>query len=184
MLLYIALVHYPVYNKNRDTIASAVTTLDIHDISRIARTYSAKAFFVITPLWDQKELVGKIKAHWTQGYGAVYNPDRKEAIELVWIVDSLEQAKQEIEKAEGESPICIATDASESVGNIIRFDNAREVVVQNRPVLLFFGTAWGLHKHVLQEADYVLEPVSGASEYNHLSVRAAAAIVLDRLVGR
>jgi len=184
MLLYIGLVHYPVYNKNRNTIASAVTTLDIHDISRIARTYSAKAFFVITPLRDQKELVGKIKAHWTQGYGALYNPDRKEAIELVWIVDNLQQAKEEIEKVEGEPPVCIATDACESTGNIIRFDNARDVVEQNRPVLILFGTAWGLHNSVLHEADYVLEPVFGPSEYNHLSVRAAAAIVLDRLVGR
>ena len=184
MLLYIGLVHYPVYNKNYDTIASAVTTLDIHDISRIARTYSAKAFFVITPLWDQKDLVGKIKAHWTEGYGALYNPDRKEAIELVWVVDSLEQAKEEIEKAEGELPVCIATDASESVGNIIKFDNARDIVKQNKPVLIFFGTAWGLHKHVLKEADYVLEPIYGRSGYNHLSVRAAAAIILDRLVAR
>ena len=37
---------------------------------------------------------------------------------------------------------------------------------------------------VINQADYVLAPISGRSSYNHLSVRAAAAITLDRLVGR
>ncbi|MBT8351253.1 MAG: RNA methyltransferase, partial [Deltaproteobacteria bacterium] len=37
--LYVALVHYPVVNKNGDVIASAVTNLDLHDIARAAKTY-------------------------------------------------------------------------------------------------------------------------------------------------
>jgi len=184
MLLYVGLVHYPVYNKNYDVIASAVTTLDIHDISRVARTYNAKSFFIITPLSDQKKLVQRVINHWTKGYGASYNPDRKEAIELVQLADSLEDAKEQIRRKEGVSPICIATDASESTGKIIGFDKARDIVIKGIPVLIFFGTAWGLHRQVLEEADYVLEPIYGPTEYNHLSVRAAAAIILDRLVGR
>ena len=50
-------------------------------------------------------------------------------------------------------------------------------------MILIFGTAWGLDKTVLNQADYVLDPVSGRMGYNHLSVRAAAAIILDRLAG-
>ncbi len=184
MILYIGLVHYPVYNKNYDTIASAVTTLDIHDISRLARTYEAKAFFVITPLEDQKKLVERIKAHWTEGYGASYNPDRKEALEMVTIAESIEDVKEKIEKREGEPPICVATDAVGQVGKVIKFDEARDLMRRGKPILLFLGTAWGLHRRVLEDSEFVLEPIHGPTDYNHLSVRTAAAIILDRLVER
>ncbi|SVE60327.1 uncharacterized protein METZ01_LOCUS513181, partial [marine metagenome] len=33
--VHLALVHYPVYNKNGETITSSVTTLDVHDILRV-----------------------------------------------------------------------------------------------------------------------------------------------------
>jgi hypothetical protein len=46
----VGLLHYPVYNKNYETIASAITTFDLHDCSRLAKTYGVKTFFVITPL--------------------------------------------------------------------------------------------------------------------------------------
>jgi hypothetical protein len=36
---------------------------------------------------------------------------------------------------------------------------------------------------LLESADLLLEPIAAASDYNHLSVRAAAAIILDRLLG-
>ena len=80
MRLYIGLVHYPVYNKNYQRIASAVTTFDLHDISRLARTYDVRKYFVITPLDDQKELVERVQRHWTEGHGAEYNRNRKDNI--------------------------------------------------------------------------------------------------------
>ena len=49
---------------------------------------------------------------------------------------------------------------------------------------MLFGTGWGLEKSILTEADYVLDPIEGVGEYNHLPVRAAIAIILDRLVAR
>jgi hypothetical protein len=54
----------------------------------------------------------------------------------------------------------------------------------DRPFLLVFGTAWGLTREFIEAADYVLAPIMGATGYNHLSVRSAAAIVLDRLLGQ
>ena len=48
--LYLGLVHYPIYNKNMQVIATAVTNFDIHDISRTARTYDVKKYFLIHPL--------------------------------------------------------------------------------------------------------------------------------------
>jgi hypothetical protein len=50
--------------------------------------------------------------------------------------------------------------------------------------LLILGTGWGLSKNFMAEADYVLDPVLGNTDYNHLSVRSAAAVILDRIFGK
>ena len=92
MRLYMGLLHYPVYNKRRQTIASAVTSMDLHDLSRLARTYGIKAFYVVTPLRDQQRFAERILDHWITGYGATYNPHRKEALALVRIASTLDQA--------------------------------------------------------------------------------------------
>jgi tRNA (guanine37-N1)-methyltransferase len=183
MRLYIGLVHYPVYNKNRDKIASAVTNLDLHDLSRLSRTYGVNRYFVITPLADQRELIESLIDHWKTGFGASYNIDRKEAIEVIKISSSLDGTIEEIKKIENEEPVILATCASKT-GRIISFEEAKALLYGDRPVLLLFGTAWGLHSEVLEAADFVLTPIEGNSDYNHLSVRTAAAIILDRLIGR
>jgi tRNA (guanine37-N1)-methyltransferase len=184
MRLYLGLLHYPVYNKNGRRIASAITSFDLHDLSRLAKTYGVKRFFVITPLTDQQELAERIVRHWTAGYGAGYNPDRKEALELVAVLPSLEDGLQEVERVEGERPVLMATDASRQNGCALTYPEATRMISSGKPVLLLLGTAWGLDKEVFQKADYILEPVRGLTEYNHLSVRSAGAIILDRLVGR
>jgi tRNA (guanine37-N1)-methyltransferase len=183
MRLYIALVHYPVYNKNYQRIASAITTLDLHDLARLSRTYGVKRFFVITPLEDQRSLAERVQRHWTKGYGARYNRHRKEAIELVVVVPSLDRAINTITEMEGAPPLLIATDASKQTERSISCESARDVIQNEQAVVLLFGTAWGLDKDVMNRADYALDPISGKTEYNHLSVRTAAAIVLDRLAG-
>jgi hypothetical protein len=48
-------------------------------------------------------------------------------------------------------------------------------------ILLLFGTASGLHSSCLELCDKVLCPIEGGTGYNHLSVRSAVAIVLDRI---
>ena len=97
--LYVALVHYPVVNKNGDVITSSVTNLDLHDIARVAKTYGIKSFYVVTPLADQKALVEKIVSHWTEGLGAKYNPKRREALELIRIEETLEKVVDDILKS-------------------------------------------------------------------------------------
>jgi hypothetical protein len=183
MRLYIGLVHYPVYNKNNQTIASAIKTIDNHDIARVARTYGVKRFFVITPLEDQQVLAKRVKNHWIIGYGAKYNRHRKEAIELVTLVSYLGGAIDVIADMEGEPPLLIATDASSQNSRNISYEKARNIIQDGRVVILVFGTAWGLDKIIINRADYVLDPIFGGTSYNHLSVRTAAAIILDRLVG-
>ncbi len=180
--LYVALAHYPVVNKRGEIIASALTNLDIHDISRAAKTYGVKAFYLVTPLADQKVLANKIIAHWTDGVGAVYNPHRRDALELIRVKDSLNDVTEDIKSKENRKPKTVATCARKyptSVGYI----EFRDILPGEWPHLLIFGTAWGLVESVISEADFVLEPITGTTEYNHLSVRSAASIILDRLLG-
>ncbi len=179
--LYLALTHYPVVNKNGDTIASAVTSLDLHDISRLSATYGLANFYVVTPLSDQQELIQRIVSHWTRGCGAQYNPARKTALEMIRVADSLAAAAEDIARLERGYPKTVATCARCIPGNV-SFKRLRAMLQNGRPYLLVFGTAWGLSQQAIADADYVLEPVKGASEYNHLSVRSAAAIILDRLL--
>ena len=86
--LYVGLVHYPIYNKRMDVIASAVTNFDIHDIARTCRTYDVKQYYLIHPKEAQKQMIHKILHYWQEGYGKVYNPDRADALERVhWLED-------------------------------------------------------------------------------------------------
>ncbi len=66
----------------------------------------------------------------------------------------------------------------------ITFQALKDRLHAKQPHLLIFGTAWGLSKNLIKSANYRLEPITGITEYNHLSVRSAAAIILDRLLQR
>lgn len=169
-------------NKRGDVIASAVTNLDLHDIARASATFGVKSFFVVTPLEDQKELSERVMAHWIEGFGGEYNPDRKKALSMVRITDSLEETVLEIEKIEGRKPKIIATCARLCEG-AVSFSELRSLISTGEPYLLMLGTGWGLSPSLIDGASAVLEPISGNTDYNHLSVRAAAAIMLDRLLG-
>ncbi len=181
--LYLALAHYPVVNKRGEIIASAVTNLDIHDMARAARTYGAKALYVVTPLGDQQLLVKTLVSHWTTGSGAVYNPKRCQALEMVCILDTLEKACEDIALREKRYPRTVVTSARDHAGGI-SISRFRELLETGNPYLLVFGTAWGLSQGCMAQADHILEPIRGNAEYNHLSVRSAASIFLDRLLGR
>ncbi|WP_022853255.1 RNA methyltransferase [Thermodesulfatator atlanticus] len=181
--VYVALVHYPVINKEGKIIASSVTNLDIHDISRICRTYGAKAYYIVQPLREQRELVKELIEYWQNGYGRVYNPDREDALKILKVVPALKVALDEIARKEGRVPLLLGTDAREKYANI-SFARARELVWSGEVILLLLGTAWGLAPKLIEACPYVLEPIRGrGNNYNHLSVRAAAAIILDRLLG-
>ena len=180
--LYVALTHYPVVNKNGSTIASAVTNLDLHDMSRAAKTYGVQSLYVVTPLADQKALVEKIVSHWLSGYGSIYNPKRGKALELICIKDSLDDVVDHI-RSNGKGPPKIVATCARDSHRSISFGKFREMLKSGSPYLLVFGTAWGLSKDFIAGADYILEPIKGNTGYNHLSVRSAAAIILDRLMG-
>jgi len=179
--LYIGLVHYPVKNKRGDIVTSAVTNLDIHDIARIAKTYDVAGFYIIQPMPSQKRLVEWIIAHWTEGYGGEYNPMRAAAFDIIRLVESINDAMDEIEGETGRIPRVVGTWAGHS-GAVIGYDTMGDLIVSDSgPTLILFGTGFGLADEVQELCTHILEPIRGIGDYNHLSVRAAAAIILDRL---
>lgn len=180
--LDLALVHYPVSNKKGETIGSAITNLDLHDIARAGRTYGIDTFYVVTPYADQQQLAREIIAHWLTGYGAGYNRLRKEALGLIRICDDLAGLYAEVNAKWRQMPTILATSARQQE-NTLSYNAVRKRLGQDESFLLLFGTGWGLTPEVMSKVDGVLPPIEGGREYNHLPVRAAVAITLDRLLG-
>jgi hypothetical protein len=184
--VYCALVHYPVRDRAGATVTTAVTNLDVHDIARSARTYGLCRYYVVTPIEAQHLLVQRIIEHWTTGAGRRRIPERHVALALCESLATLELAIADVQRREGARPKLVATAARPSGKRALtRFADAREQLRSGDggPFLIAFGTGHGLADSVLQSADLLLEPIVGAGDYNHLSVRAAAAIILDRCLG-
>jgi len=181
--LAIALVHHPVYNKHREIVTTALTNLDLHDISRSSRTFGLDRFYIVTPSHDQQSLALRITGHWQAGWGAAYNPDRKEALDIVRVVDNLECAVSDFQTGFTEPVKTVITGAAHRPGSSTIAAFKQMLGNPEQPYLLLLGTGWGLTDECFESADLILEPIAGAGTYNHLSVRSAAAIMLDRLVG-
>src|SRR4029077_18360123 len=182
--IYVALLHHPVYDKNGEIVTTAVTNMDIHDIARSGCTYGIRGFYVVTPVKALQKLALKIIAHWEEGYGSQYNVTRKEALALARIRDPLDDVMIDIERQRGEKPLLVATSAKGRNGTT-SFIELRDVLQRKtQPFLILLGTGWGLTETIVAQSDYVLEAIEGLTDYNHLSVRSAAAIILDRLLGR
>lgn len=181
--VWLALVHYPVYNKKNAIINTSTTNLDIHDIARAVATFGLSGYYIVQPAPAQRELIGTLLKHWQYGFGAHYNPDRHEALGKIGLVESIAAAKTEIAKITGQPPKIIATSAKASPDMRGYAELRQEIWQSNTPYLLMFGTGWGLTDETIAEADCVLRPVYGAGSYNHLSVRSAVSIILDRLFG-
>jgi hypothetical protein len=178
----LALIHHPVVDRQGDVVTTAVTNLDVHDIARSSHTFGIEEFFVVHPVAAQRELVTRIVTHWVDGSGAKRIPDRKPAMECVRIVPALE----DVVRALGGDVETWVTSAGDGAQPGLGFDAAREALqASGRPVLLCFGTGWGLAPAVMERATARLLPIRSPRDdgYNHLSVRAAVAIALDRLLG-
>ncbi|MCY4643441.1 MAG: RNA methyltransferase [Bacteriovoracales bacterium] len=181
--IYLGLVHYPVRNKRAETITSSVTNLDIHDIARACQTYGVERYMIVTPVKAQHRLLGNILGHWREEKNEAYNPDRARALSIVSLSPSWEKALEEIEALEGTRPLVAVTgarfgDHDGGCGSLVE-----KLCIDNRPLFILFGTGYGLGQEVVDGADFRLAPLLGHGKggYNHLSVRSAVSIYLDRL---
>lgn len=186
--VFIGLVHYPIYNKHLEIVTTSITNLDIHDIARSAITYDLEHYFLIHPHENQQEMAQELIDYWTQGYGSQYNPDRAQALERIRILSSLDEVRHWIQSHYPGTLCQVVTDAR-TYPNTVSYRDLRRKIMEdpgqgNSPqnFLLLFGTGYGLSQEIMEEADVILEPVVGRGPYNHLSVRSAVAIILDRLL--
>ncbi len=183
--IHCALVHHPVRDRDGNLVTSAITNVDVHDLARSARTYGLAGYWVVSPIEAQRTLVDRILDHWREGAGARRVPERTVALSICTPIESVQAAVSAIERMEGARPAIWMTAARAPEGKtILGWQEARIALeATTRPVLILFGTAHGLHAKIVAEADVVLAPIQPHGDYNHLSVRAAAAITLDRLFG-
>lgn len=183
--LAIALVHYPVVDRNDKIYTTAITNLDVHDIARSARTYSLNKYYIVTPISAQQELAHTIATFWLTGGGTTRSRDRGSAMELVDVKTDLQSAIDEEIAITGKKPILIATSAKVCEKKSISYEQGKKIIADNQSTIVIFGTGYGLAPSIVDNADFLLEPIYGPDHYyNHLSVRSAAAIILDRLCGR
>lgn len=180
---WVALCHHPVLNREGRVVATAITNLDLHDIARASRTYGLAGYLVITPVERQRLLAERIVSHW---HGEGLDPrtaHRASAIALIRVVPDLDGAVAEVSARHGVAPLVVATTARPCPTAVPEARFLAERTADPRPVLLLFGTGWGLAEAALARAEIRLPAILGPSDYNHLSVRSAVSIYLDRLFG-
>ena len=124
----------------------------------------------------------KLIHHWRHGFGSTYNPLRGEALGRISIVPDLETAIDDA--AEERKPFVVGTSSRARAEKMVAYQKLNELIEKSTdPVLLLFGTGWGLTDETVARCDKMLEPIRGKADYNHLSLRVALGIILDRILG-
>ena len=175
------LIHHPILDRERTIVTGAITNLDLHDIGRSAHTYGLAAYYVAHPIAAQRELAERIREHWLTGSGSRRIPDRVPPMRGLRIVSTLDEALT----ASGAGTELWVTSAKGGEKTLSHDAAQSRIAGDGPPILIAFGTGWGLADEILQRADWLLAPIVSprADGFNHLSVRAAAAITFDRLLG-
>lgn len=184
MSFHVALVHYPITDKHGAAVCTSITNLDLHDISRAGTTYGTETVWLVHPYEAQRRFISRVMRHWTQGWGATYNPSRCESLARTELVADLGEVARLIESREGRRPLLVGTHAAPLANSVSYAALRRRIDTEpEQPFLIVFGTGWGLHPEMMEQMDYMLEPIWGPTPWNHLSVRAAIGIIMDRLRG-
>jgi hypothetical protein len=182
--LFVALIHHPVVDRNAKVVTSAITSLDIHDIARASRTYEVRRAFVVHPIPEQRKFAASVIDHWRFDFGRTHDSRRREALERVQIVAELDDAIAEAARISGARPLLVHTSARTEGGISYADLRIRLETPDAPPMMVLIGTGFGMSPEVAARADILLAPIVGPGDYNHLSVRSAAGIILDRLRGK
>lgn len=181
---HLVLAHHPVLDRTGAVVTSSITNLDVHDIARSCATYGLAGYELVTPVAAQRAKIAHMARVWldeleAEGAGAGHG-HRGHALAPIRVHDSIESALAAI----GGRPLVVATSARRGGSSLGTGELLRLVAeMPDRRLALLFGTGHGLADSVIASVDHLLEPIEGQSDWNHLSVRSAAAVVLDRLFG-
>lgn len=175
--LHLALLHWPCVDRHGEFLATATTNLDLHDIARLVRTYGLGGYWIVQPMAAQRDIYARILRHWVEGPGRGLHPDRPRALDGVRLVSTLDEVAAELGPARWVATSARPPQVTRSLSELAAdLDPAQD----GPPTVLMLGTGWGLAPQVLAAADHVLEPIR-IGDYDHLSVRSAAAIYVDRI---
>jgi hypothetical protein len=183
------LLHYPTTSRTGAVTHTSVTNLDIHDIARSCRTYEIDHYYIVTPILEQHALVARIIGHWHQGASKEWHPDRFEALSRVQVVENFEAVKTDLNSRYPKAALEVAMPDARPLPNQLSYDQIRQKwqdEAASGVKIVVFGTGWGVAPEFYPEVHTYLAPIYGPlgkNGYNHLSVRAAVAIILDRLFG-
>lgn len=183
---HLALVHHPVVDRVNTVITTALTNFDIHDLARSTMTFGLAGYHIVTPITSQREKAEHIARLWSEDEQGEH---RAAALRLIRTATSVDEVIASITADHGGiAPTVVATSAkSTSFPAALRRTTTEllaETATQPAPVLILLGTGWGLADWLIPSVSRVLAPIEGGSDWNHLSVRSAGAIILDRLFGR
>ena len=182
--VFIALLHYPAMDKEGKIIVTSFTTMDLHDIARPARAYEINRYYIVQPIDAQRLVIKRQINYWLSEEGKKANPTRHEVVRLVRLAYTLDEVIEDIERERGRRPVLVGTDARTYPNTVKYSELAKEIEKRDRDWLILFGTGHGIPPDLMNTFDYILEPIYGAGDWNHLSVRNAVAIILDRLFSR
>jgi tRNA (guanine37-N1)-methyltransferase len=181
---HLALVHHPVLDREGHVITSALTNFDIHDLARSSMTYGLAGYHIVTPVTSQREKAEHISALWL---GDEQGEHRAQALQLVRTAASVDDVIAGLTAEHGAPPRVVATSAREGAFPGAERRSCSELVAEAgsdpAPLLILLGTGWGLAESLIPSVTRVLAPIEGTSGWNHLSVRSAGAVILDRLFG-
>jgi hypothetical protein len=182
---HLALVHHPVVDRTGAVVTTALTNFDVHDLSRSSMTFGLAGYHVITPITSQREKAEHIARLWI---GDEKGEHRAAALRLVRVAASIEEAITAITNEHGRPPTVVATsarpDSFPSATRITPDDLLARGTLDPSPLLILLGTGWGLADSLIPSVSQILSPIDGPTPWNHLSVRSAGAVLLDRLFGR
>jgi tRNA (guanine37-N1)-methyltransferase len=182
---HLALVHHPIVDRTGAVVTTALTNFDIHDLARSSMTFGLAGYHIVTPITSQREKAQHIIDAWI---GDEQGEHRARALRLVRTADTIEAVIKAIHDQHGADPLVVATSAKPtSFPGAARRSSSEllaEASLDPAPLLILLGTGWGLADHLIPSVSRILAPIEGASDWNHLSVRSAGAVILDRLFGR
>jgi tRNA (guanine37-N1)-methyltransferase len=176
---HLALVHHPVLDRTGKVVTSALTNFDVHDLARSSLTYGLAGYHLVTPVTSQREKAEHIAALWQADE---LPSSRGGALARVRTASSIADLVAELG-----NPRVVATSARADVFPNVPRRTAPELVAEaaldSRPVLILLGTGHGLADSLIPDVSCMLAPIDGLAGWNHLAVRSAGAILLDRLFG-
>lgn len=176
--LTVVLLHHPVLNRLGESISSTVDHFDVMDASRLALTYALWRLYVVTPVPAQRALVERLIRH---GNAEAERQDGRGTFSTTHWAPDLDTVLADHDDELECTPTVVATSAKAGQDDI-PFAALRTRLWAGEPIVLLIGKAWGLAPAVFERADLRLAPIDAGTGYNHLSVRSATAILVDRLM--